>query len=307
MSLVSVILPNYNYDCFLRQRIDSILSQTYDNIELIILDDCSSDNSFKVIESYRKHNKVKAIVYNEHNSGSTFKQWQKGFQFAEGEFIWIAEADDYADIHFLEEIVERMKENKDIKVGFSNSYWVTPNNTFINKDYTIKEHIKIYDGKSFIKKHLLKENYIYNASMAVFRKDVLTFVDTDFEDYRSCGDKLFWSSIASLGKVLFVCKPLNYFRIHSEKVTTNSIINGTLFKEEHRLFLKNIEKGYITIWNRIGIVRYFIKHVERTRNDFLGSSIYNECLALWQQEMDYRDAHLPLLYRILCLMQKIFT
>ena len=90
-------------------------------------------------------------------------------------------------------------------------------------------------------------------------------------------------------------------------ITTNSIINGTLFKEEHRLFLKNIEKGYITIWNRIGIVRYFIKYVERTRNDFLGSSIYNECLALWQQEMDYRDAHLPLLYRILCLMQKIFT
>ncbi len=95
--IVSVIIPNYNYSAFLKQRIDSVLQQTFNDIEVIILDDNSSDNSKDVIESYRGEPHVSHIVYNEENSGSTFKQWRKGFDLARGEFIWIAEADDFAD------------------------------------------------------------------------------------------------------------------------------------------------------------------------------------------------------------------
>ena len=54
MSLVSVIIPNYNYARFLKQRIDSVLNQTHRNLEVIILDDCSTDQSKEVIEAYRK-------------------------------------------------------------------------------------------------------------------------------------------------------------------------------------------------------------------------------------------------------------
>ncbi len=69
---VSVILPNYNHAKYLPQRIESILNQTYQNFELIILDDCSSDNSREVIERYKDNPRISKIIFNEKNSGSRF-------------------------------------------------------------------------------------------------------------------------------------------------------------------------------------------------------------------------------------------
>lgn len=79
---VSVIVPNYNHSAFLKERIDTILQQTYQDFELIILDDCSTDNSVSIIESYRNNEHVTHIVLNEQNSGSTFLQWDKGVSLA---------------------------------------------------------------------------------------------------------------------------------------------------------------------------------------------------------------------------------
>ena len=101
---VSVIVPNYNHASYLKQRIDSILNQTFQDFEVIILDDCSTDNSLEVLSHYKNHNKVSHCVFNDTNSGSTFKQWDKGIQLAKGEWIWIAESDDWAEPEFLETI-----------------------------------------------------------------------------------------------------------------------------------------------------------------------------------------------------------
>ena len=106
MQTVSILIPNYNHALFLQQRIESVLNQTYQDFELIILDDCSTDHSKTIIESYRNHPKVSQIIYNQQNSGSVFKQWRKGIELAIGEYIWIAESDDYAAVDFLQETVE---------------------------------------------------------------------------------------------------------------------------------------------------------------------------------------------------------
>lgn len=302
--LVSVIIPNYNYAKFLAQRIDTVLNQTYTNIELIILDDHSTDNSTEVIESYRKDIRVSHIIYNETNSGSTFKQWRKGFDLARGTFIWIAEADDYADSTLLEKLVGVMSTASNIKVGFVNSHWVLPDTTFINPDYTIPEKQRIYDGRMFVREHLLKENYIYNASMAVFRRDALMAIKDDYMTFRSCGDKVFWKNLAIQGNVLFVCEPLNYFRIHNAKVTTNSIASGLLFEEENRFFHMNIKDGFIDSENRMEIIDYFLKYIENIKSQFLSESIYAKCKDLWLRECDYRNKKLPLLFRLRCLFRK---
>lgn len=69
--MVSVIVPNYNHAPFLRERIDSILAQSYTDFELILLDDCSTDNSRDILNSYRDNPHVSHIIFNEKNSGST--------------------------------------------------------------------------------------------------------------------------------------------------------------------------------------------------------------------------------------------
>ena len=84
LPLVSVVVPNYNYKRYLNLRIQSILQQTYQNIELILLDDASTDGSEEVLSDYQDHAKVSHILLNEHNTGNPFKQWFKGMQLAKG-------------------------------------------------------------------------------------------------------------------------------------------------------------------------------------------------------------------------------
>ena len=107
--LVSIIVPNYNHATYLRERLDSIFSQTFQDFEVILLDDSSSDLSQMVLEEYAKHPKVSHFIINEKNSGSPFKQWKKGINLSQGEYIWIAESDDYCKPDFLEKIFDFIK------------------------------------------------------------------------------------------------------------------------------------------------------------------------------------------------------
>src|SRR3984893_17231816 len=100
---VSVIIPNYNHAAYLRQRIDTVLRQTYQDFEVILMDDCSTDDSRTIISEYSSDPRIR-IELNETNSGSTFRQWKKGIALARGEYIWIAESDDYSDERFLEQL-----------------------------------------------------------------------------------------------------------------------------------------------------------------------------------------------------------
>jgi len=92
MPAVSVIVPNYNHARFLRRRVETILAQTFQDFELILLDDCSTDDSRSVLRQYSSDPRVR-LEFNEVNSGSTFKQWNKGVRLAQGKYIWIAESD----------------------------------------------------------------------------------------------------------------------------------------------------------------------------------------------------------------------
>ena len=101
---ISVIIPNYNYEKYLPDRIKSILNQTYPLYELIFLDDASTDHSVSTFKKSlskenKTHLKIQQII-NDKNSGSVFKQWIKGVSQRTGDYIWIAEADDLCDKTF---------------------------------------------------------------------------------------------------------------------------------------------------------------------------------------------------------------
>lgn len=127
MPNISVIIPNYNHARFLKQRVNSVLQQTYQDFEVIIMDDNSSDHSKDIIEQYRNYPKISHIIYNETNSGSTFKQWKKGLELAKGEWIWIAESDDYADTDFLEQLLGFSTNDNNIQLIYCDSFSTNEN------------------------------------------------------------------------------------------------------------------------------------------------------------------------------------
>lgn len=197
--LVSVIVPNYNYARYLPERLDSILGQTFQDFEIIILDDCSTDNSKDVIERYRGNPKVAAIIYNEKNSGSPFRQWLSGLKVARGTFVWIAEADDFANSGFLSETVDVMSADARLALVFTDSHLINsegkPSKIIIDKciEGTCDSVVKKYDGTEFVVHNMYWTNCVYNASGVLFRRDVI--LEKDFDiccSMRNSGDWLFW-------------------------------------------------------------------------------------------------------------------
>jgi glycosyltransferase involved in cell wall biosynthesis len=241
---VSVIIPNYNHAPYLIERIESVLNQTYQEFEVIILDDCSTDNSREIIEQYRNHPKVSQIVYNETNSGSTFKQWQRGIELAKGEWIWIAESDDWCEPTLLGNLIKPVISNENVVLSYCGS--IAYFNDSILYISNVKYFNKIHNGLSFIKERMIKSNNIVNASMVIFSKHAANTIANNFSNLKFCGDWYFWICIAEKGLVYECGKVLNYFRKHDKDVTGISLIEGRYYTEylEIILYLKN--KEYIT-------------------------------------------------------------
>ncbi len=231
MPLVSVIIPNYNHAKYLKQRIDSVLNQTFQDFEVIILDDCSTDDSREVIEQYRNHPKISNIVYNRANSGSTFKQWKKGIDLAKGEYIWIAESDDWCELNFLDTVLSGTKGRDDIAFSYAQSYMLDDllNIKWVSWHTKMNEVIK---GVEFIQKYMVAGNKVFNASMVVFRKKTYNLISDEYLNYKFCGDWMFWILLATHDSVHISGKVLNYFRKHDNDVSGRFYGSGENFVEE---------------------------------------------------------------------------
>lgn len=278
--LVSVIVPNYNHSKYLVQRLDSVLSQTYQDIEVIILDDCSTDNSRDIINSYGSNSKITHIVFNEHNSGSTFNQWEKGFSLAKGDLIWIAESDDYCENTFLETMVPSFLNNKTLALAYCTSQIVNQEGQLC--DYNdISEVIpeKIYDGSVFIKKYMLANNSIWNASAVLFRKKNVLYIDKIYKNFVAAGDHLFWIELAMTGDVLHFSRKMNCFRQHNNKVTPRKVLEGITYKEEYDILQYLMNNSFVN-----GIDELFIKSTFLLRiikGSFNSIEIRHNLLTLW--------------------------
>lgn len=231
---VSIVVPNYNHAPYLEQRIESILAQTYQNFELILLDDCSTDNSVDILNRYRSHAKVSHVEVNEVNSGTTFKQWAKGIELARHEWVWLAESDDWCEPTLLETLVEGLTDSTCI--AFCQSVTVRDNDILYVS--SCKHFRQLYNGYEFVRAQMLRSTAISNASQAIFRKVIYYQIDKDFTTYKFSGDWLFWMLVAQHGDVYIVGKYLNYFRKHSKDVTSPSLKNGMAYRE----YLRTLDK-----------------------------------------------------------------
>ena len=257
--LVSVIIPNYNHAKFLDERIQSVLNQTYHNFEVIILDDCSTDNgaSKAVIEKYRNHSKVSHIIYNKENSGSTFKQWHKGFDLAKGDLVWIAESDDSCERQFLEILVNGYVANNAV-LAFCRSikYDAMGNKTHLAwQDDLIGN--KSMSGADFVSMYMVAGNVVANASSAIFNRKVAVSVDRKYMKMRGEGDLLFFFFLMERGNVFFCDKELNLFRIHTSNTTSLLTYKGVSPLEHKIVFDYLVKQKHLAGLMRINKERWF--------------------------------------------------
>jgi glycosyltransferase involved in cell wall biosynthesis len=249
---VSVIIPNYNHAKYLEQRIDSILNQTFKDFELIILDDCSTDNSREIIEDYSNRFPFISSYFNTRNSGSPFLQWDLGVNKAKGEFIWIGESDDFAEPGFLEKTILTMLDHPDAGLVYTDSNVIdeqTGTGYFISgkKASLFKSSKWLNDyfnnGIEEISDHLFLENSIYNVSSVLFRKSKYSEAGGAGNSMKFCGDWLLYIRILLISDIAYIALPLNTFRIHQGSSVNNYFRSNEYLRELLRVYsfvLKNI-------------------------------------------------------------------
>ena len=223
--LVSVIIPNYNHARYLPERLESVLEQTYQNFEVIILDDCSTDNSRDVIEKYRESPHVSQIIYNEVNGGRVFKQWKKGLDLAKGDLLWIAESDDKCERNFLERLVQCFIEHPTLSLAFSKSLLFNDEGKMWTMD-TDELNEGVYESRTFISRFMSRGCPMLNASSCLFSKAAFDRIDDMYTDFRCSGDYMFWTLISEQGDVAVVDDRLNYYRKHNVNTTAFGFREG---------------------------------------------------------------------------------
>lgn len=294
--LVSIIIPNYCHAPYLEQRITSVLNQTYPNFEVIILDDKSPDNSLEIINKFRNDAHIKHIVANERNSGSTFVQWNKGIELSNGEIIWIAESDDYCEPTFLEKCVSEYVKDKNCAIVYCSSEYVDSQNNDLGT-YSVYPQEKYHlTGKDFIKERAAFGCAIWNASSAIFNKNLALIISKQYESYKACGDRLFWIEMAELGNVIHINEILNYFRQHQNKVSPKRFRDGTSLTEEREIYKYQCAKRYL-----IGLRRIFILNLYKNKIDkgtFDSSMVKDKLNSLWGFDNRLKNTFINFVSRI---------
>lgn len=252
MPSISIIVPNFNHAQYLQRRLSSIFRQTIQDFELIFLDDASTDESLKVFESFAHDPRV-ICKLNDQNSGNPFIQWNKGLALAQGQYIWIAESDDFAEPTFLEEMIKAIELNPstglatcrsfladdlDQNLGLFNVYhWFSDNSRWQTGYFNT--------GLSEIRDYLALQNTIPNASATLIRKSLIDEGARAPENMLLAGDWHFWVTLLLQTNICHIGKPLNYFRqAHSSSQRSRTASGGKEVFESFTVYeyiLKNMD------------------------------------------------------------------
>ena len=268
--LVSVIIPNYNHAAFLEKRMESILNQSYPNLEIILLDDSSTDDSHQILKKYERDSRVVVLDINEKNSGSTFRQWAKGLDYATGEWIWIAESDDISHPRFVETLMDSV--NSETALCWSKSNIIDEEGkqtTYLGQmNFPTEKYWNGFesgnlnlDGEMFITNQLYNFNQLVNASCVIFRKEYFPIQYQEMlNTFKLCGDWFVWIHIISRGKAAYIDEALNDFRIHANTVREQSQSKIFAFFE-NLIIIKHISKMYKLSSERIDVYTQYLVYI----------------------------------------------
>ena len=248
MTLVSVIIPAFNSERYIERSIDSVINQTYTNIEIIVIDDGSTDNTSTLLRKYYEKNLVKLVSLAE-NKGQA-NAINKGILFCTGSVISLLDSDDYYLPNHIEKAVEALKQDE-IDVVYSNVSHINKKGKLINKLHKLKIKAENLSNKIF---GLLLFNYVIRSSIS-FNKNLLRITGlfdskiTGSDDLDFCVRSLLVSNIMKVNDFTVV------------KMSHESNISDTRLNKRTYYYSNNIRiclKLFCKTKNRVFLRIYYI-------------------------------------------------
>lgn len=227
--LTSIIIPVYNRVALVSEAINSSLAQDYENCEIVVVDNCSTDGTWEIVQELeRNHSQIRAFR-NDSNIGPV-RNWLKGLELSKGDFVKILWSDDWMEPSFVSRSVEIL--TADSRVGFVYSATLIHRGQEKQRTFDRYDKTGAYPMADYIEGCLIGTNYPASPGCALFRrKDVesglLLHLDNPIGlEFASTGagvdNFLFLRTAASYPFFGFIADPLMHFRDHSGSISRNS-------------------------------------------------------------------------------------
>lgn len=226
--LVTVYITNYNYATYIRQSIDSVLNQTLQNFELLIIDDGSTDNSKEIIETYRNHSQV-TIIYQQ-NRGLNVTN-NIAMRASRGKYIMRLDADDFLDPHALMILSDALEKDQELGMVFPDYFLVDEHGNVLNVERrnSFKDSVSLMDMPAHGACTMIRKAYLENVG--------------GYDEEFMCQDGYeLWIKFSTRYKVLNIPTPLFYYRQHGKNLTSNE---QRILTTRSRIKEKYLEKDAI--------------------------------------------------------------
>lgn len=235
--LITVYITNYNYEKYIQKSIESVLNQTLQNFELIIIDDGSTDNSKEIIEQYAQHPAIKVIF--QKNKGLNITN-NIAMRVATGKYIMRLDADDYLDPNALLVMSNMLERDSQLGLVFPDYYMIDAEENILSveKRHEFDKNVSVFDQPAHGACTMIRLNFLINLG--------------GYDEEFSCQDGYeLWIKFVARYKVSNVNTPLFYYRQHGGNLTTNEnkiLSTRTAIKE------KFVKKNELEKLNTIAII-----------------------------------------------------
>ena len=264
--IVSVIIPVYNRKDMISDAVESVLSQTYKDLEVVVIDDGSTDNT---VEEIKKIKDPRIVLLKAEHKGP-YHARNMGIKKSKGDFIAFLDSDDMWLPEKLEKQMKQFEKNKEVFLVFTDRFVFRDK----NNDYSLENDVKTEEKKILNShyKELLKMNYIVTSSVVVKRQ---VFDDLGFfiEEKRGDLDYNMWLRVARKYKISYISEPLVLYKVHEKRMTEKRLdrINDKkyVYEIEEKWCNENNLKEEIAIINKAkseDLKEYFMNAFFTSRN-----------------------------------------
>lgn len=285
MPKVSIIIPVYNVEQYLAKCLDSVCGQTYKDLEIICVNDCSPDNCAEILNKYAEQDDRIILVTREKNGGLSAAR-NSGLDAATGEYIYFIDSDDWIDLDYIEKMVDAIK-NNDADIAINTSMIAEKNN--ISKPYFHLNHEENYNN--FIKTKEAIENILWSACTKIIRTSFLKKYNLKFPEGFVDEDLYFHYVSLVNTNMIYIVNGSNYHYVSRDSSICNTNKNKDIevmkiyslvfdYFNEHNLLNNGVK--IFAVWpffkidneEKYNFYKEYFKKIEEYLNK--NKNIYNE-------------------------------